>query len=124
MDSQSMVAETLLGKNIGGYQIVKRIGRSNLSTAYLAQSQKQGQTVIFTTFTLPEKFSLHTRERFNERFMRVVATLVRVRHPHIASVYDFGMQPEYLYMITALTPADTLAALVPHEPRLSTTFVL
>lgn len=124
MDSQSTAADALLGKSIGGYQIVKRVGQSNLSTAYLAQSQEHGQAAIFTTFTLPEKFSLQARERFNERFMRVVAALTRLRHPHIASVYDFGMQPEYLYMITALTPADTLAALVPHQPHLSMTFVL
>jgi serine/threonine-protein kinase len=124
MDSQSPVADTHLGKSIGGYQIVKRVGQSNLSTAYLAQSQKHGQAVIFTTFTLPERFSRQARERFNERFMRVVAALVRLRHSHIAPVYDFGMQPEYLYTITALTPADTLATLAPRQPHLSTTFVL
>ncbi|GHO91062.1 hypothetical protein KSF_011100 [Reticulibacter mediterranei] len=124
MDSQPTVADALLGKSVGGYQLVKRVGQSNLSTVYLAQSQRQSQAAIFTTFTLPEKFSFHARERFNERFVRVVSTLARLRHSHIASVYDFGMQPEYLYIVTALTPSDTLAELVPRQPHLSTTFVL
>jgi serine/threonine protein kinase len=124
MRVQSTIADTLLGKSIGGYQIVKRVGQSNLSTVYLAQSQKLGQAVIFTTFTLPDTFSLQARMRFNERFMRVASALVRLRHPHIAPIYDFGMQPDYLYMITALTPADTLAELVHRQPHLSITQVL
>jgi serine/threonine protein kinase len=124
MPVQSTIADTLLGKSIGGYQIVKRVGQSNLSTAYLAQSQRPGQVVIFTTFTLPDTFSLQARVRFNERFMRIVSALVRLKHPHIASVYDFGVQPDYLYMITALTPADTLAELVHRQPHLSITQVL
>jgi len=124
MDAQSTMADTLLGKSIGGYQIVKRVGQSNLSTVYLAQSHMQGQTAIFTTFTLPDKFSIYAREIFNERFIRVVSALTRLKHPHVAPVYDFGMQPEYLYMVTALTPSDTLAALVQRQSGMSTTHVL
>ncbi len=124
MDAQSIIADTLLGKSIGGYQIVKRVGQSNLSTVYLAQSHIHGQAVIFTTFTLPERFSIHAREIFNERFIHVVSALTRLKHPHVAPVYDFGMLPEYLYMVTALTPADTLAALVQRQPGMSTTYVL
>jgi serine/threonine protein kinase len=110
MSSPSTPANALLGKNIDGYQIEKLLDQNTMSTVYLAHSQKQDRAVLFTMFAMPERFSLQARQGFHDRFLRLVPALARLRHPHILPVSDFGVQPGFPYLVTALMPGSTLAA--------------
>lgn len=120
MPSQPATTNPLPGERIGGYQIEKLLGQSTTSAVYLARSHTQGQAVMLTTFTLPERFSLQAHERFNNRFLRLLPALTHLKHPHILPVSDFGLHAGAPYMVTALTPASTLTAFLQRQSRLST----
>jgi serine/threonine protein kinase len=117
MSSPSTPANALLGKNIDGYQIEKLLDQNTMSTVYLAHSQKQDRAVLFTMFAMPERFSLQARQGFHDRFLRLVPALARLRHPHILPVSDFGVQPGFPYLVTALMPGSTLAAFLQHQSQ-------
>jgi serine/threonine protein kinase len=122
--SQSIVANHLVGSIVGEYSIERQLGQSSINSVYGARSPKQNQPVMFTTFTLPEKFAFQAQERFKERFMHVVSALIHLRHQHILPIYDLGAQPGYLYMVTPLTTANILATSLQHQSRFTTTQIL
>lgn len=124
MQPQSRVANHLIGTIVREYQIERQLGQSPINTVYIARSPKQDQAVMFTTFTLPDRFSTQAYERFKDRFIRVVSALAHLRHPLILPVYDFCAQPGYLYMVTPLTTADTLATSLQRQSRFTTAQVL
>jgi serine/threonine-protein kinase PpkA len=79
---------------IPGYDIRARIGEGGMATAYLAVQKSLGRQVVLKVLDTAHIESKHEVERFlNEG--RIVATL---RHPHIITVYDIGMNEDYVFM--------------------------
>jgi serine/threonine protein kinase len=64
---------------------------------------------MLTIFTLPETFSSQARERFKTRFTEVASTLVKLHHPSIFPIYDFGEQWAYFYLVTPSMTTGSLA---------------
>jgi serine/threonine protein kinase/Rieske Fe-S protein len=124
MYPQSVATNHLVGNAVGDYYIERLLGQNAINVVYAARSQKQSVPVMFTTFTLPDRFSIQAQERFKGRFMRVVSTLVRLRHQNILPIYDFGIQPGCLYMVTSLTMAEALATSLQRQSRFTAAQVL
>jgi serine/threonine protein kinase len=89
---QTVSVDQLVGNTLGDYRVERLLGRGKLSAVYMAQQRSLNRTVMVTTFILPATLSAEARERFNMRFLKEGAPLVRLNHPHILPVYDFGVQ--------------------------------
>ena len=98
---QTVSVDQLAGKTLGDYQVQRVLGKGKLSAVYMAQQRLLNRTVMITTFILPETLSAQARERFNARFLQEGASLVRLNHPHVLPIYDFGVQFGFPYLVTS-----------------------
>lgn len=102
---------------LGEYQLERLLGQSQLGAAYLAQQPAQGRRVMVTTFNLPEGMSVQEHEQLSLRLARESEILVRLTHPHILPIYAFGIQPGYLYLVTAFVKEASLAQSMKQNTR-------
>ncbi len=109
--------DQLVGGTLGEYQIERLLGRGELGAAYMAQQLSQGRTVMITTFNFPGGISARERDQFTAYFAQERATLVRLTHPAILPIYDFGEQSGYLYLVTAFVRAASLAQVLKQQGR-------
>jgi serine/threonine-protein kinase len=116
----SLLVGQLVGHSLDTYQIERLMGHSKMNAVYLARHSLEQHMVMLTVFLLPDEYSLQARKRFRERFAQVASTLIKLDHPCILPVYDFGEQEEYSYIVTPLiTTINSLAGLLKQQSRLT-----
>src|SRR5215831_1729227 len=83
----------MLGRRIGAYKVVERIGRGGMATVYLAsRADEQYEKQVAVKILLPELDSAELLRRFrNER-----QTLAKLDHPNIVKLLDGGSTEEGL----------------------------
>src|SRR5712692_8043537 len=114
---QMLSVDQLVSGTLGEYQIERLLGRGELGAAYMAQQLSQKRTVMITTFNFPGGISARERDQFTAYFAQERATLVRLTHPAILPIYDFGEQSGYLYLVTAFVRAASLAQVLKQQGR-------
>lgn len=68
------------------YEVLGELGRGGMGVVYLARDKKLGRKVALKTLS-PERA---TRENSLRRFEREARTFAQIRHPHIATLYEFA----------------------------------
>lgn len=116
---QSIMADQLVGKQLGDYQVERLLGKGKMSTVYMARQCSQDRIVMVTTFTIPEGLSHSAYERFIGRFTHVGSSLVTLKHPHILPIYDCGVQYGTPYLVTSFVKGGSLAQILKQQPRVS-----
>jgi hypothetical protein len=76
--------DPLIGRRVGGYQILDLIGVGGMGEVYRARDTKLGREVALRL--LPSEF-IHDPERI-ARFGREAQLLAALNHPHIAAITD------------------------------------
>ncbi len=114
---QTLSVDQLVGRTLGEYQIERLLGRGQLGAAYVAQQLSQGRTVMITMFNFPEGRSAREREQLTGRFAQEMAAFVRLAHPNILPIYDFGEQSGYLYLVTAFVKRASLGQVLKQQVR-------
>ena len=109
--------DQLVGKTLGDYKVERLLGRGKLSAVYMAQQRSQNLVVMITTFLLPELLSTQARERFNTRFYQIGASILRLNHPHILPIYNFGVQSGFPYLVTSFIKGGSLAQVLKQQSR-------
>lgn len=98
---------------IGGYKIVRELGRGAMGTVYLAYQESLGRDlaikVMATEFTRDEEFI--------ERFRREGRIAARLRHPNIVQVYDFSDREGQYFIAMEYLGSRTLKCLVREKGR-------
>jgi eukaryotic-like serine/threonine-protein kinase len=90
---------------VAGYAIVKDIATSNFSSVFLARSERLRRNVVLKVMTRGES----AREISDaERFQREYEIICSVKHRAIAEIYDFGSQPQHLYLAMEYFPCGDL----------------
>ncbi len=79
-------AEALLGRNLGGCQIMSLIGAGGMGAIYRARHEALSKDVVVKV--LPQK--LAENPRTVERFVREARAAARLEHPNIVGVHDVG----------------------------------
>jgi serine/threonine protein kinase/tetratricopeptide (TPR) repeat protein len=106
-EGHSPVEDAMIGRRVGAYKIVQRIGRGGMATVYLAsRADEQYEKQVAIKILLPELDSDDLLRRFrNER-----QTLAKLDHPNIVKLLDGGTTEEglpYLVMdYVAGAPVD------------------
>lgn len=90
--------EFFAGMCLGDYRLIREIGRGGMSTVWLGERRDGG---LKRNVALKLPFTPSHRWRLAERFDRERDILARLTHPHIARLYDAGVDPSgqpYLVM--------------------------
>ncbi|HUC54060.1 MAG TPA: serine/threonine-protein kinase, partial [Candidatus Cybelea sp.] len=97
--------ELAVGRRLGIYEIVARIGAGGMGDVYQARDTKLGRSVAIKILRL--EFD-HDPERLS-RFQREARLLASLNHPNIATIYGLEQSGETQYLVMELVPGKTLA---------------
>ncbi|MBI5778553.1 MAG: protein kinase [Planctomycetes bacterium] len=92
-DDPAAQQKSLVGKIVGGYSIIERIGRGGMGTVYKALQISLKRTValkILSEDMLKDK-------TFIEMFLQEARSAGQLNHNNIVQVYDVGRTPEDIY---------------------------
>jgi serine/threonine protein kinase len=87
---------SLVGKEIGKYRIVERIGRGGMAEVYKGihtHLERQVAIKVLHNYLLDEGGD------FVERFKREAKAIANLQHPNIVQVYDFDIQDDLIFMV-------------------------
>lgn len=100
---------SLVGKEIGQYRVVELIGQGRVASVYRAYQRSLDRWV-----TLKVLDEAHASDPgFLSRFHREARALIKLRHPHILSVYDHEVRDGHVYLVMDYADGGSL------EPRLT-----
>ncbi|NGX51423.1 MAG: Serine/threonine-protein kinase pkn1 [Chlamydiae bacterium] len=81
---------------LGDYSIIKQIGQGTLGSVYLAEHRFVKQQYVLKV--LPEE--LASDRNFIQRFEKNVASLSKLKHPHIVNVHNVSFAEGYYFLVT------------------------
>ena len=99
-------AAGFIGRQVGTYQILSRLGAGGMGEVYRARDAKLGRDVAIKV--LPPAFTAD-RERL-ARFDREARLLASLNHPHIGAIYGVEAIDDQPALILELVEGETLAA--------------
>ncbi|NDJ33962.1 MAG: protein kinase [Chloroflexi bacterium] len=101
-----MADDSVIGKRLGRYEIIDRVGRGGMAEVYKA---RQTSLDRFVAIKVLHPF-LGEDPEFKNRFEREARNVAQLRHPNIVQVYDFDFDPqrELYYMVMEFIDGQTL----------------
>jgi serine/threonine protein kinase len=91
-------------RQLGKYSLVRKIGSGGMSSVYKAIDEETQEAVAVKV--LPP--GLDDAQNFRLRFEREAKILMRLRHPHIVPLLDFGSEDGIYYIVMPLMEVGTL----------------
>jgi YVTN family beta-propeller protein len=104
-------SDTLVGREVGGYEIDILLGRGGMGAVYRARDIDLGRTVALKV--LAPEFA--DNERFRERFLRESRLAASLDHPHIVPIFEAGEAEGVLFLAMRYVEGTDLARLVAEE---------
>lgn len=109
----------LLNTTVGNYKILSELGRGGQGVVYLAQDVRLQRRVALKVLT--ETWSLFSGET-RARFQREAATLAKLQHPGICTLYDAGTARDasgipIAYIAMRYLEGETLAKVLSEKRR-------
>lgn len=89
------MADDLIGKKIGGYEILELIGRGGMASVYRAHQVSMNRTVALKV--LPSQYL--NDDTYMHRFHREVKIVAQLEHRNIVPVHDYGEEFEQPYIV-------------------------
>ncbi len=102
--------ENLIGKNIGRYHILEKLGEGGMAVVYKAFDTRLEREVA-VKFIRIERIIPQDLKQMLLRFEREAKALARFHHPNIVTIFDFGEYEDSPYLIMEYLPGDTLKKL-------------
>jgi serine/threonine protein kinase len=100
------------GKQLGNYRLIKLLGRGGFAEVYL------GKHVYLESQAAIKVLSSRLTKESLEGFLSEARILVRLNHPHIVRVLDFGVHDDVPYIVMDYAPRGSLRDLHPQGTRL------
>lgn len=95
---------TLVGRSLGQFRIVERIGAGGMATVFKAYQSVLDRYVAVKV--LPD---YHARDPiFKERFLREARSVAKLDHPNIVQIYLFGEEEQITYIVMQYVDGGTL----------------
>jgi serine/threonine protein kinase len=109
---------SIIGQLIGGkYRVEQQLGLGSLSAVYRAQRLIDVAPVTITMFLLPKGFSQDETSRFMSRFSQEATALIKLSHPSILPIYDYGEHEGYPYLVSGYVEGGSLADMLKARGR-------
>jgi eukaryotic-like serine/threonine-protein kinase len=103
----------MVGRTVGKYRILDRIGRGGMGTVYLAEDETLSRHVAIKVLNS----DLGDAEVLR-RFRAEAVTLARLSHPAIATIYELHRQQDELLMVMEYVRGETFHDLADRVGRL------
>jgi predicted Ser/Thr protein kinase len=94
---------TMVGKTVGKYRVLERIGRGGMGIVYKAVDETLDRDVAIKVLN-----SDFTDGDVLKRFRAEAVTLARLNHPGIATIYELHRQNDELMMVMEFVRGETL----------------
>jgi serine/threonine-protein kinase len=88
----------LVGRVLGHYRVVEKIGAGGMGVVYRAQDERLDRAVALKA--LPEEFA-RDRDR-RARFEREVKAIAKLDHPNVLAIHDYGTESGVSYAVMEL----------------------
>lgn len=108
------MADSLIGKELGQYQIEKIIGQGGQAIVYKSYQASMDRHVAIKVLPYAELLD----ERIADRFRKEAQTIAKLEHPYILPVYDFGVTDRYFYIVMRYIENGTLFDLLRSGPTI------
>jgi serine/threonine-protein kinase len=95
----------MIGRKIGGYDIVERIGAGGMAEVYKAYDPAVDRFVAVKV--LLEEYCKDPE--FRSRFHLEARSIAMVEHAHILPIFAYGEQDELLYLVMRYIPSGSLS---------------
>ncbi|MBV9256657.1 MAG: protein kinase [Ktedonobacteraceae bacterium] len=96
--------DKLVGKELGQFRIVERIGSGGMATVFKAYQRTLDRYVAIKV--LP---SYHAQDPvFVKRFIQEARSVAKLAHPNIVQIHDFGEQENITYIVMEYVDGGTL----------------
>src|SRR5579863_2537816 len=103
-DKDTDEMNALVGKSLGPFRIVERIGAGGMATVFKAYQPTLDRYVAVKV--LP---SYHARDPiFVKRFTQEARSVAKLAHPNIVQIHDFGTQDDITYIVMEYVDGGTL----------------
>lgn len=99
--------DPMLGKRVGRYWLLEKLGRGGMATVYRARYE-EGEVALKLI-----KEEAAAEKDFQARFQREMGITGRLNHPHIVKVYDYGQEGSRHYIALELIPGQDLGHRIP-----------
>ncbi|MCG3210450.1 MAG: Serine/threonine-protein kinase PknD [Anaerolineae bacterium] len=105
-ESVSVGRRNLVGRSLGQYHLVERLGQGGMADVYKAYQPSLARYVAIKVI------HSHLAEdgEFLERFEREAIAVAGLRHPNIVQVFDFAREDDLYYMVMEFVDGPTLEA--------------
>ena len=102
-----------VGHTLGQYRLLRQLGQGSFAAVYLAEHHYLERPAAIKVLHMRMQRTSH------DAFRREARTIARLQHPHIISVYDFGIQDDVPYLVMEYLAGGTLRQAHPKGTRLT-----
>ncbi len=106
--------DPIVGKEIDGCTIVKKIGQGGMGIVYLAEHSKLRQQYVVKILNP----ALTAAEDTVQRFFREAQSVARLNHPSLVGIQNVGQEREYYYIRMEYVDGDTVENIVKEKKKL------
>ena len=103
----------LVGRRLGDYQVLRRLGRGGMAEVYLAQQMSLERQVAFKVL----KQSLAANETYVRRFHHEAQAAAKLTHANIVQIHEVGQAEGVHYIVQEYVPGRNLKQLLAHRGR-------
>lgn len=96
----------LIGRQLGKYTLTEHIGSGGMATVYKGYRADLDRTVAVKILKVNPTVM---DESLVSRFKLEARTIARLEHPHILSLYDYGVEDDLLYLVMPYLPGGSLS---------------
>jgi eukaryotic-like serine/threonine-protein kinase len=118
----STEAETISGRDLGGYRVISHLLSGATGELWLAMSKEKKSEQIFLAKTLHARMGMD--QKFMDRFWMHAQQASGLLHPHIAQFITGGEANNVPFLIFEYVPGVSLASVMERTPLLPVWFVL
>jgi serine/threonine protein kinase len=106
--------DPLVGKTLGKYLVIDRLGEGGMATVYKAVPEATLELKDTVAIKIMQTKMADDPE-FRRRFQREVQVSKDLQHPNIVRVDDWGEQDGMLYLVLEYVPGETLERRIPRQ---------
>src|SRR5438445_9873528 len=112
--SMPPIPEPLAAALAGRYLFDRELGRGGMATVYLAEDRRHGRGVAIKVLRPEVAAAIGA-----DRFLREIAIVARLTHPHVLPLIDSGQAAGSLYYVMPYVRGETLRERLVRERRLA-----